>query len=75
MGDDGVEKLMDYLFFGKKSLLDEKRPYKFVAHNAGGFDGNILLCGYLKQTWVKPNIIFGSTRIKQFKVGQVYLGM
>ena len=25
----------------------------------------------MKQTWVKPNIIFGGTRIKQFKVGQM----
>lgn len=28
MGDDCVETLMDYSFFGKLSLLDEKRPYK-----------------------------------------------
>ena len=66
MGDDCVEKLMDYLLFGKKSLLDEKIPYKFVAQNAGSFDGHILLCGYLKQTWVKPNIIFDGTRINPY---------
>ena len=65
MDEDCVEKLMELLFFGKKSLLDD------VAHNARGFDGHILLCGYLKQTWVKPKIIFDGSRLKQFKVGRM----
>ena len=71
IGEDAIEQLAEFLFFGENSLLNSRKHHNIWAHNGGRFDWYPILGSYLKKG-IKPShcIIAGNT-FKQICIGNL----
>lgn len=71
LGEDALEKLGMFLFFGEESLLASRKNHNIWAHNGGRFDWFPILGKYVEKGTTPSNVVISGNTIKEFRVGNV----
>lgn len=71
LGEDAIDKLAQFLFFGENSLLNSRKNHNIWAHNGGRFDWYPILGSYLKKGIQPSHCIIAGNTFKQICIGNL----